>query len=393
MAVANTFTGLIPTMYRAMQTVSREMTGAIAGVTMDAKAKGAALNQTVRAPISPAATLEDFTPAVTVPNTGAATYSYVDLTLSKSKVAPIPISGEEQMELGDMYLEVMQQNFAQAIRAIINQIEIDLCLEAITNASRAVGTAGTTPFASSLSIGASLEQILNDNGAPGRNDPSYRTLVVNSAAGVNLKSLANLNTVYAAGSDQTLRRGVLLPMFGFETRESAGIVLHTKGTMTGGDCTAIEPVGETSIAIDGTNSGTILPGDIVTRGVEGGSAADTNKYVVNSGGTATGAASGSFTIGNNGVRVATAVTDEWTIGNDYTPNFGFSRNALVLATRPPARPLGGDAATDVTTITDPVTGLTMTVAQYKLYGMSRYQVELVWGYQAMQSEHIAVLMG
>lgn len=393
MAVANTFTGLIPTMYRAMHTVSREMVGAIAGVTMDAKAKAAALNQTVRAPIAPTATLEDFTPAVTVPNTGAATYSYVDLTLSKSKVAPIPISGEEQLSLDDNYVTIMEQNFAQAIRSIINQIEIDLCLEAITNASRAIGTAGTTPFAASLAVGAQLEQILNDNGAPGRNDPSYRTLVVNSSAGVNLKTLANLNTVYASGTDQTLRRGVLLPMYGFDTRESAGVQSHTKGTATGFDCTAIEPVGEVTIAADGSNSGTVLAGDIVTRGVEGGSAADTNKYVVTPGGTLTGAASGTFTIGNPGVRVATAVTDEWTIGDSYTGNFGFSRNALVLATRPPARPLGGDAATDVTTITDPVTGLTMSVAKYNLYGMVRYQVELVWGYKAVQSEHIAILLG
>ena len=180
MAVANTFTGLIPTMYRAMQTVSRELTGAIAGVTLDARATGAAKDQTIRAPIAPAATLEAFTPAVTVPNTGAATYSYVDMTLSKSYVAPIPISGEEELSLGDNYQEVMQQNFAQAFRAITNQIETDLCLEAITNASRAYGTSGTTPFASSLADAAQIKRILDDNGAPGNNDPNYRCLLYTS---------------------------------------------------------------------------------------------------------------------------------------------------------------------------------------------------------------------
>ena len=388
MAVANTFTGLIPTMYRAMQTVSRELTGAIAGVTLDARATGAAKDQTIRAPIAPAATLEAFTPAVTVPNTGAATYAYVDMTLSKSYVAPIPISGEEELSLGDNYQEVMQQNFAQAFRAITNQIETDLCLEAITNASRAYGTSGTTPFASSLADAAQIKRILDDNGAPGNNDPNYRSLIINSAAGVNLRSLANLMTANSNGSDQTLRSGFLLPVVGFGVRESNGIATHTKGTATGLQSNGAFAVGDTTLAIDGSDSGTLLAGDVFSFGT----AETTTKYVLIST-TASGAAAGNILIGKPGIRAAHADNDEITLAATYTGNFGFSRNALVLATRPPARPMGGDAATDVTLITDPVSGLTFSVARYNLYGLARYQVELVWGYKAVQPEHIAILLG
>jgi hypothetical protein len=375
-------------MYRAMQTVSRELTGAIAGVTLDARATGAAKDQTIRAPIAPAATLEAFTPAVTVPNTGAATYSYVDMTLSKSYVAPIPISGEEEMSLGDNYQEIMQQNFAQAFRAITNQIETDLCLEAITNASRAYGTSGTTPFASSLADAAQIKCILDDNGAPGNNDPNYRSLIINSAAGVNLRSLANLMTANSNGSDQTLRNGFLLPVVGFGVRESNGIATHTKGTATGFQSNGAFAVGDTTLAVDGSDSGTILAGDVFSFGT----AETSTKYVVIST-TASGAAAGNVLIAKPGIRAAHADNDEITIANTYTGNFGFSRNALVLATRPPARPMGGDGATDVTLITDPVTGLTFSVARYNLYGMARYQVELVWGYKAVQPEHIAILLG
>lgn len=388
MAVANTLTGLIPTMYRAMQTVSREMTGAIAGVTLDARATGAAKDQTVRAPIAPAATLEAFTPAVTVPNTGAATYSYVDMTLSKSYVAPIPISGEEQMSLGDQYQEIMQQNFAQAFRAIVNQIETDLCLEAITNASRAYGTPGTTPFASSLLDAAEIKRILDDNGAPGNNDPNYRSLIINSAAGVKLRSLANLMTANANGSDQTLRNGFLLPVVGFGVRESNGIATHTKGTATGFQYNGNQAAGTTTIAVDSSDSGTILAGDVISS-----VATDPGNYYVVNSTTASGAAAGNILIAKPGTRVAMLDNAELVISNTYTGNFAFSRNALALATRPPARPMGGDGATDVTLITDPVSGITFSVSRYNLYGMARYQVELVWGYKAVQPEHIAVLMG
>ena len=58
MAIANTLTGLYPTLYRAMQTVSRENVGAVMGVTVDAAAAAAAKDQTVRAAVAPAASAE-----------------------------------------------------------------------------------------------------------------------------------------------------------------------------------------------------------------------------------------------------------------------------------------------------------------------------------------------
>jgi hypothetical protein len=373
-----------------MQTVSREMTGAIAGVTIDAKASAAALNQTIRAAIAPAGTMEDFTPAMAIPETGGSTITYVDMTLSKSKVVPIPLSGEEELSLGmETGNTVLEQRIAQAIRAIVNQVETDLCTEAYKNASRAVGTAGITPFASTLNIAASLEQILNDNGAPGRNDPMYRTMVVSSSAGVNLKSLANLNTVYSAGSDATLRRSILLPMFGFQPYESAGVVSHVKGTATGGliNNAATEAIGQTTLTLDTITAGGTgyKAGDIITHASD-----TTNKYVVNTGLVA---ASGDIVIGNPGLKIAAADNDAVTVGNNYTANFGFSRNALALATRRPARPSGGDLAVDIVEVKDPITGITFSIAHYKGYGASRLQVELVWGYKAIQSEHIAILLG
>lgn len=388
MAIANTLTGLVPTIYRAMHTVSREMAGAIRGVTLDAQAAQAALNQTVRTPIAPAATLEDFTPAMAIPETGGATYSYVDMTLNKSKVAPIPISGEEELSLGNMAAVILEQNIAQGIRAIVNQMEIDILTEAYTNASRAVGTAGTAPFGSSLAVAAEAKRVLDDNGAPGSNDPNFRSLVINSAAGVNLRSLANLMTANNNGSDQTLRNGILLPIVGFGVRESAGVRSHTKGTGTGYDANGNLALAATTLALDGGDSGTILAGDVVTFATD-----VNNKYIVNSGGTATGAAAGNIVIGNPGLRAAVATTTEMTIGDSYTANVAFSRNAIAVATRAPARPRMGDAAIMIETVQDPVTGITFTFSLYKGWGAVRFQVEAVWGVQAVQSEHICVVMG
>jgi len=372
-----------------MHTVSREMSGAIRGVTLDASAAQAALNQTVRTPIAPAATLENFTPAMAIPETGGATYSYVDMTLSNSKVAPIPISGEEELSLGNMAAVVLEQNIAQAIRALVNQMEVDIMTEGYKNASRAVGAAGTAPFGSSLGVAAEAKRVLDDNGAPGMNDPNFRSLIINSAAGVNLRSLANLMTANNNGSDQTLRNGILLPVVGFGVRESAGVQSHTKGAGTGYDINngAGEVVGQTTLTLDGgtVNVTGIKAGDVVTFATDAN-----NKYIVTTGLTAT---TGDIVIGNPGIRALVADTTEMTIGDSYAANLAFSRNAIALATRAPARPRMGDAAIMIETVTDPVTGIAFTFSLYKGWGAVRFQVEAVWGVKAVQSEHICVVMG
>ncbi|HNE20652.1 MAG TPA: P22 phage major capsid protein family protein [Turneriella sp.] len=389
MAIANTLTGLVPTMYRAMHTVSRENVGALPGATIDASAAMAAKDQTVRTPVAPAATAESITPAMAVPETGGQTISYIDMTLSKSKAVPIPFSGEEELSLGDMYQVVMEQRIAQAIRTLVNEMESDLCTAAYTGASRAYGTPATTPFASSLADAAEIKRILDVNGAPGMNDPNYRSLVINSAAGVNLRKLTNLMTVNANGSDQTLRNGILLPVVGFGVRESAGVVSHTKGAGTGYDVNNAsgEAVGQTTITLDGgtVNSTGIKAGDIVTFATDAN-----NKYVVNTGLTST---TGDIVIGNPGIQVLVADTTEMTIGDSYTANFGFSKNALVVATRAPAMPRMGDLSVDVQQVTDPVTGIVFTFAMYRGYHAVRFEVSAVWGVKAVQSEHIAVLIG
>ena len=68
--MANTLTGLIPSMYNALDVVSRELTGMIPAVTLDATYTRAAVGQQVVSPVTPAAAATDITPNVTPPNGG-----------------------------------------------------------------------------------------------------------------------------------------------------------------------------------------------------------------------------------------------------------------------------------------------------------------------------------
>lgn len=386
---ANTLTGLIPTLYEALDVVSREMVGFIPAVMRNSSAERAALNQSILVPITPTVALADNTPAVTAPNTGDQTVGNVSMTISKSKHAPIRWNGEEQKGLinAGTYAGVLRGQFEQAFRTLVNEIESDLWLAAYKNASRAYGTAGTAPFGTAGDLGdfAGVMRILEENGAP----KSDLQLVLGSAAMQNLRGKQSvLFKVNEAGSSDMLRNGMTDRVQGFALRNSGAIAQHTKGTGASYVTSGSTAVGVKDVALV-TGTGTVLAGDVVTFAADAN-----NKYVVGIG----VAAPGTITLNDPGARVVIATANALTVGNSYTPNVAFARSAMQLITRAPQMPVGPDGrsldmADDVVSITDPVSGITFEVAVYRQFMQLVYHVRLAWGTAAVKDEHIATLMG
>jgi hypothetical protein len=385
---ANTLTGLIPTIYEALNIVAAETVGMLGAVSRESKYDRAALNATVRSLVTPALSAEDSTPSNVSPNTTGQTVSYVDVSITKSRVVPFNMTGEEGMSLGSNYEEWKVQNVAQAIRTLRNEMETDLAA-LYKYSSRAYGTAGTTPFATAgdMTDLSNALRILDENGAP----DTGRRLVASSAAFANLLGKQSaLFKVNESGSDQTLRRGILGDLFGVGTGRSSKLAQHVKGAGTGYDINngSGEAVGQTTITLDGgtVNTTGIKAGDVVT--FAGQSTA--NRYVVTTGLTAV---SGDIVLGAPGLMVAEADAAEMTIGDNYTPSLVFHPSAFHLASRLPAIPEGGDAATDRMTITDPVTGMSYEFAIYRQYKQVRWEVGCAWGVKAVNPAYAAIILG
>ena len=377
----NTLTGLIPEIYEALDIVSRELTGMIPSATLNASANTAAVGQAIRVDIEPEGNGGDVTPAMVVPDPTGQTSGFTDIIITKSRFREFGFNGEDQKGLntGAGYGTVRANRIAQAIRKLTNEVEADLCGLQSTF-SRAHGTAGTTPFgtANDYTDASNALKILKDNGAPLQDNQ----LVINTAAGVNF--LGKQSAVNAAGTDSMLRQGVLLDVNGMPIRESAQINTPAIGGGTSYTSHASGfPVGTTSITLI-TGSGTVLAGDVVAF------AGDTNKYVVTTGVTAAGA----LVIAAPGlVQALPAAAKALSIVAASARNMAFNRSAIVLAARAPARPLEGDMAVDVTSITDPRSGLTMEFAMYPGYRKVRYEVALAWGVKNIKPEHTALLLG
>lgn len=382
--MSNTLTGIIPTLYEALNVVSREMVGLIPAVRRDSNAERAALNQNVRVPLAEAGALEDITPGADPANSGDTTVGYVDVAITKSKAAPVRWNGEEEKAVGHSgtYNRVLADQFTDAMRKLVNAVEIDLAIAGKVGASRAYGTAGTAPFGSAgdLSDVAGVLRILEDNGAP----KSDLQLALGSAAMANLRGKQSvLFKVNEAGSSDMLRNGMTDRLQGFALRNSSGIGVHTAGTGAGYVTSGATAAGVNDIALI-TGAGTVLAGDVVTFAAD-----SANWYVVGDGVTAPG----TISLNDPGARIVIPTANALTVGGSYTANLAFARSAIVLATRAPAVPTGGDSADDAMIVADPLTGLTFEVRVYRQYRQVKYEVCLAWGVKAVKPEHIALLLG
>lgn len=388
--MSNTLTGLVAPLYEALNSVSREFVGFIPQVSIDTgNFSRAALGQTVTSFTVPTIQGADIVPGVTPPNDGDAILGAVNLSITKSRAWPIKWNGEEQLALnnaGPTFPPILRQQFQQAFRSAVNEVEQDLALIAYKNASRATGTAGTAPFGipNNLSDFARTAQILDENGAPAL----PRAMIVNSGAMANLRGNQSvLFKVNESGTSDLLRRGMVGEVEGFGIGYSPAIKSVVKGTgagyvLGGGSY----PVGTKSIPL-ATGSGTVNVGDVITI------AGDSNMYVVAAGVSAPG----TITIQSPGLKVAHAAADAVTVGNSFTPNVAFTKDSLLLATRMPALPVRLDGTMgDIgmhQTIVDPFTGIAFDVGMYDMYRQIRFEISLAWGTAAPNPEHIALLLG
>jgi len=385
--MANVFDDLAADIYKAADIVGRELVGVIPSMTINAGTERAAFGGVVRSSFTRATTVnEAYTPSMTVPEGDDQTVDNKTATIDKVANVKIPYTGEDIRKLnnGVGYETVYGDQIAQAMRGMTNKIEAYAALTLSLGASRAIGTAGTTPFASNFDTIAEIRQILVDNTMP---LDGQATIAMNTAAGTKLRNLAQLQKVNESGDESLLRRGELLNLQGLMLKESNGIAAHVKGTATGVTVNGALAVGATAIVFNGATAGAtgILAGDIVTF------AGDTaNQYVVETG---LSGASGTFTIQKPGLREIIADDAAVTIVATHTANIAFHRAAAELVVRPPAMPQGGDLASDRMTVQDPFSGLVFEMALYKGYGKSMLDITTFYGVKVWKPEFVATLLG
>jgi hypothetical protein len=305
----------------------------------------------------------------------------VTVSLSANEFSSFNLTGEDQRSLengGDNAMEFMRQSTEQAIRVLRNNMEKAATLAGKLGASRATGTAGTAPFASDLSDLVNVRKILFDNGMPFAD----AHIVLDSVAADKIRSLGVYQNAYQAGTNDQLRTGVIDNKLGFAMHESAWVNAHTKGTLGGSPVTSgSTATGATAITVAG-GSGTIVGGDVLTFAV------GTDKFVVNT--SAVTAGTGIIGINRPGARVVIPTANAITIAANYTANLAFERSAIVGISRAPIIP--SSPLIEQTYVSDEY-GMQYLVCKIYGDGMVTYRIHACYGFQAVNPEHIAIILG
>lgn len=370
----NNFAAIAPTAYSAAKEVAAEPTAIVGSINMDFDDKGVAKGDSVDVPVSPATDQTDFAPAATSSTGDSTTPTNIAVEITHSKKVTRHITGEQlrSLENAGTNTEWVRQWLAQSMRTLRNGAE-NVAYDALrVGASRAYGTAGTTPFGSDLTALTNARKILKDNGAP-LVDMQF---VCNTDAELNLTNLGIIQQAYQAGSDAERRSGNVGRQFGFQIGASAAIDQNTKGTGASYQLNGAHAIGATTIAVD-TGSGTILAGDVVTIG--------NHKYVAN-----TALAGGSFTISAPGLREAFADNQAVTVGNNFVANLAFERSAFVGVMRPPLMP--ANPTQQQLLVSDPF-GLTYLLLEIAQYGQITWELHLAYGFKPVNSEFAALVLG
>lgn len=394
MANAITLTGLTEILYKSRDIVAAEPVAFTNSVMVNSDgSERVSLNGTVKSIRTSTPTLNtSVTPAMTIPAADDVTAIVDSVAIGQTANVKIPLRGEELRQLQNCSSKEDFTNnvVAQAFRVIRNAIEAHVATIAYKGASRAVGTAGTTPFASTYNLINNARQILVDNGCPAGD--GMVSLVLNTAAGTNLRNLSNLQKVNESGNEALLRRGTLLDISGIMIKESAGITSGiTAGTMASATTSnAALTVGQTVLPLATAGTGVVAAGDSITL------ANDTNVYVVSavSFAGANPASGDTITIAYPGLRKAqSAATRAITVTAAFTPNVLFHKMSTELIIRPPALPDGGDAADERTTLADPVSGLVFDIGLYKGYQMNMLDITTFYQGKVWKPEFVANLLG
>jgi hypothetical protein len=382
----NVLTDLAADIYKAADTVAREHVGFLPSVTINGNgSERAAVGGTVRSAFTRAAVAGDRNASMTISEGTDQSVDNKVLTISKDRSVEIPWLGEEMKSVnnGVGFDTIYGGQIAQAMRTLTNEMEVDLKNVAYQGASRVIGTAGTTPFASNLAVLGPLEQLFIDNGAPVNSNE--RSLILNSTAKAKMYGLTQLTNVNERGDGAFLEQGIMGNLNGFGLRTTGASTVVIKGTGTGYLTSSTASEGDVAISVD-TGSNTILAGDVITF------ANDTNKYVV-----AIALAGGTVTIAAPGLLQDLAEDVALTVGDNYSANVAFERSAVELVVRAPALPIAAgvprDAAIDRMIVFDTISGIPFEIAVYVGQGKMMMQVAAVWGVKAWKSENINILLG
>jgi hypothetical protein len=393
--MANTLTNIIPTILARGLMALRSRTVLPRLVNRDYETEAREQGDTVTIPVPTAVTTAAVTSAEVPSAPANTTPGKVSLTLDNwRKSTPFHLSDKDFQNI------IANESFipgqlSAAIEALASYVNTQI-FALYTGVYGYAGTAGVTPFDETtpvVDVATEAMTVLNTQKCPQDN----RRAVLDWIAHGKAAALPAFSNADKKGSDGTLMSGELGRVFGFDWFGDGDVPYHTNsyaGTPLVDDAAGVA-AGLKVVHMDGF---TTKPeaGDIFTIPARStaGVLDDTQTYVVTSSTTLVGTDSDvSF---EPGLKIALAAGDDSTpvlFKASHRANLAFHRDAIAFASRPLVdsdMALGGS---EIQSMTDPVTGLSLRLEVTRQYKQTAWEFDILFGTVLVRAELACVIAG
>lgn len=370
--MANNLNALMPKILARALLYLRSQTVMPNLVNRDVANIGALKGNTIDVPIPTDIDAVDVVPSHVPPANTDETPTTVPVTLNNWKEAPFHLTDLEmgQIDASGTYLPMAVEAAVESLARAVNSS----IFNEYKRVYNYIGTAGTTPFATTADV-INARKIMAYENVPTGN----RNFVLDPVATANALGLAAFQDVDKAGKTQVKIEGELGRFFGFDFFEDNAVPTHTKGAVgTILIDQANVAIGDEAVHLDGVTTAPVI-GDVFTV------AGDTQTYVVTSVGAL---ATADIDIGfAPKAKVAWADNAAVTFKNTHVANLAFHRDAIAFAMRPLALTMADmELGTQMISMQDEKTGLTMRLEVSRQHKQTRWSVDILYGIRMVRPE-------
>jgi hypothetical protein len=372
--MANTLDNIMPKILARGLLTLREQAIMPRLVNGDYSTEAAEKGDTIDVPIPTANSASDVTPGPVYSSATNTTPGKVQVTLNNWKKSNFHLSDKDMTEI-NRNRHFLPMQMQEAIRALANAVNEDIHAE-YQGIYGYTGTAGTTPFASTVTDATNARKVLHQQRAP----RTERRGVLDFDAEANALALAPFSDADKIGSNQVRIEGEIGRKYGIDWYADDAVTSHTTPTTSSalvvGSAVA---AGASSIDITGGNNVTLNKGDIFTI------AGDTQTYVLNA--SVAVVSTGNTAASISPVLAAAASSEAITLKASHVVNLAFHRDAFAFANRPlVASTQDMSLGSRIMSMTDPQTGITLRLEVSRQYKQVQWEFDILWGAKLVRPE-------
>lgn len=355
-------------------------------VNTNYSAEAGRFGQTIDIPKPVAQTVSDVNPGVLDTTAASNTPGLVQIQLDKWKKTDFFLTDKDMVEIerGRHFLPMQTR---EAIRSMANQVDGDIHGR-YHGVYGYTGTAGTTPFGSTVSDLTAARRLLNEQLAP----MNGRMGVWDPAAEEGMLKLSAFSDVEKVGERGPKIEGTIGRKFGIDNYMSQNVGTHTAGTIAVGGTvlvgsTTAAGLSSLDMVCDGA-PGTVVYGDVFS--ISG----NDQTYAITTSATVTLTSANQEIAFQPPLAAVASANAVVTFKGTHVVNLVFTEGAFALASRPIAQRVDSSVNTNPFQLaTDPLTGLTFRLELIRQNKQTKWEFDTLYGTKLVREQFAVRVAG